>query len=373
MDEGTEARQGCEGVDTSTPPRAWASRHLRGVMNYILPTFLEDGASLDEEAVRLDVHASIAHGFFATIPMSAWFGPHDPRGERFRHVVLDEAAGRLLVQGSVGSTSLEEDIRAIRRCEELGFDFLSVVPRGLAADSSCAQLFEAFVERIGATELPVTLYAASNFRYPSLGPGGQPIELFDRLADLPNVVGLKVSHPIPLGITRQICEVIADRVHVALVNLDFVPVLARDFPLQWSGQWNGEAVQTPERPLAKELLAAAAARDLERVVLVYNEMLPVLEHFYWLQAPWIAAGAHPWQHNKYYSWLTGGNGGVLPSRAVGDRVPVLDGAARRGMRDAFAAAGLQVTDAPDEQFLVGRAAWDRGVRPDTRTLATHGC
>ena len=41
---------------------------------------------------------------------------------------------------------------------------------------------------------------------------------------------------------------------------------------------------------------------------------------------------------------------------------MLDARARAAMRAAFRASGLEPTDAPEEQFVVGRAAWARGVR-----------
>jgi 4-hydroxy-tetrahydrodipicolinate synthase len=179
------------------------------------------------------------------------------------------------------------------------------------------------------------------------------------------VVGVKVSHPVPLTVHWQLCDRIADRVLVAPVNLDFVPVLGRQFTIQWSGQWNAEAVQTPASKYGVELLAATAAKDVGRAVEISNRMYPVLDLFFQIQVPSIASGGHPWQHNKYYSWLGGGNGGLLPldERTPEDQLPTLDGSTRQRMRDAFAAAGLTATDAPDEQFIVGRAAWGRGVRP----------
>jgi len=89
-----------------------------------------------------------------------------------------------------------------------------------------------------------------------------------------------------------------------------------------------------------------------------------LSHFFAVQAPVIRKGAHPWQHNRYYQWLAGGNGGLLPrdSHAPEGAIPVLDARAREGMRAAFIASGLEPTEAPEEQFVVGRAAWARGVR-----------
>jgi 4-hydroxy-tetrahydrodipicolinate synthase len=64
---------------------------------------------------------------------------------------------------------------------------------------------------------------------------------------------------------------------------------------------------------------------------------------------------------KYYQWVMGGNGGLLPLDGR-EKVPVLDAAARRLIRDTCRQAGIQV-DRPEEEFMVGRVAYAKGVRP----------
>jgi 4-hydroxy-tetrahydrodipicolinate synthase len=361
-------------TDTSTAQKAWASQRMRGLANYVMPTFLDDGTTLDEEAIRLDVRHSVDHGFFSTIPLDLWSAPLDPLWEQFYKIMIDAAEGEILIQGAVFGGTVDEEIAIIQRLEALGVHFLALTPVHPASISG-VDLFESYRRRLEATDLPCTIFASTHgrgFVFPDLGPTGQPLDVFDRLADVANVVGIKLSHPVPLMTQWQICERIADRVLVAPVNLDFVPVLGRQFNIQWSGQWNAEAVQTPGCQLAVEMLAATAARDFERAEKVSNQMHPALDLFYWLQAGSIAAGGHPWQHNKYYSWLGGGNGGVLPldPSTPEEAIPTLDASTRQRMRAAFAATGLSTTDAPDEQFIVGRAAWERGVRPkDTANLS----
>ena len=48
-------------------------------MNLFLPTFREDGRTLDEDAIRHDVRHAIAQGFSGTLPMINWTLPGDPR------------------------------------------------------------------------------------------------------------------------------------------------------------------------------------------------------------------------------------------------------------------------------------------------------
>jgi hypothetical protein len=352
-------------VDASTPERKWAHQHLRGMANLFFPSFKADLQTVDEEGVRRDVNAAVAQGFCGTMPMVNWTRPGDPRWDVYHRAVFDEAKGKLPVHGVASMEDVDADVALIRKLEAMGADMLLLAPYH-AADISAEDLTAAYKRRIEATGLPVILYAATGAKrnFPHLGPGGQPLDVFDRLADMPNVVAMKVSQPITLTSTMQICDAVADRLLVAPVNLDFVPALARSYPIQWSGQWNAEAVQTPDNQLGNKLLAACASGDSARIDAAAREIQAVHDAFYNLQASVIRSGAHPVQHNKYYSWLGGGNGGILPddTHAPPGAVPVLDAAARTKMRAAFAASGLVPTDAPEEQFVVGRAAWDRGVR-----------
>jgi 4-hydroxy-tetrahydrodipicolinate synthase len=90
---------------------------------------------------------------------------------------------------------------------------------------------------------------------------------------------------------------------------------------------------------------------------------PAYQAFYELQGPPLRLGGHPWCHQKYYQWLTGGNGGLL--RDLGEsaaRVPPLDAAGRRAIREVFKAVGIGTIDLPDESFIVGNAAYKRGTR-----------
>ena len=348
----------------SSPQRQWAASHLRGLMNLFLPSFREDGRTLDEEAIRQDVRHAIAQGFSGTMPMINWTLPGDPRWAQFHRIVIDEARDALPVHGVLPSGKVETDLTMLRALEDMGVQ-LVLLASTYPAESSADQLHELMAERIAATSLPVMLYAATGRRaFPALGPAGQPLDVYDRIADMGNVVAVKISQPVSLTSTMQLCQRLGDRLSMGPVNLDFLPLLARHFDISWSGQWNAEAVQTPARQLGNRLLSASADADTAKLDALALEIEPVLSHFFAVQAPVIRAGAHPWQHNRYYQWLGGGNGGLLPrdSHAPEGAIPVLDAKARAAMRAAFRASGLEPTDAPEEQFVVGRAAWARGVR-----------
>jgi len=362
----SEAQTPSMSIDASSPQKKKAQSQLKGLLNLFLPTFLEDGKTLDEEAIRLDVRQSIAQGFAGTMPLINWTMPGDPNWEKLHRIIKDEAGDKLSLHGVIAGSDAEADIQLIRKLEDVGADMILFASR-FDPKISSDDLYEGYRQRLESTDLSFILYCALNRgrHFPHLGPAGQPLDVFDRVADHGNVVAAKVSQPVTLTSTYQICQTVADRLLVAPVNLDFVPMLARQFHIQWSGQWNGEAVQTPENQLGNKLLAACAKKDFEKADEVATQIQPALDHFYQVQVNSIRMGGHPWQHNRYYTWLGGGNGGLMPvdPHSPPDAIPVLTAEDRAAMRAAFKVSGLEPTDAPDDQFIVGRAAWARGVRP----------
>lgn len=359
--------------DSSTPQRRWARIHLTGLMNLLQPMFLSDGVTLDEEAIRIDVRAAIAQGFSGTMPMPNWTVPGTANWERFHRIVCEEARGRIAVHGIVAGRDPDADRATLRALERHGVD-LVLLASSYPRDVDAQGLHDLMAARIDATALPVMLYAATGRRaFAALGPEGQPLDVFDRIAEHPQVVAVKVSQTVSEAATLALCRTLGDRLSIGPVNLEFLPRIARQFRIAWSGQWNGEAIQTPVDKVGLRLLEASASGDLDLMDALAQRLQPVLSHFFAVQAPVLAKGAHPWPHNRYYQWLGGGNGGLPPAdpHAPDGTVPVLDAAARTAIRAAFRAAGLEPVDADDDdQFVVGRAAWSRGQRPDTTKQAS---
>ncbi len=349
--------------------RVWARSNLRGLMNLFLPSFIPGTSKLDEDAIRHDVRHAIAQGFSGTMPMINWTLPGTPEWGEFYRIVIDEAGRDLPVHGIIAGRSVESDVKVLSALEDAGTSLVLLASR-YPAEVSSNELHDLMANRIEATALPVMLYAATGGRaFPHLGPAGQPLEVYDQIANIDNVVAVKISQPVSLTSTMQLCQTLGDRLSMGPVNLDFLPLLARHFEIAWSGQWNAEAVQTPDQQIGDRFLEASRTGDSEAIDELARQIEPVLSHFFAVQAPVIRRGAHPWQHNRYYQWLSGGNGGLLPRdpHAPTGAIPTLDAKARAAMRAAFRASGLEPTDAPEEQFIVGRAAWERGVRASDLT------
>ncbi len=64
---------------------------------------------------------------------------------------------------------------------------------------------------------------------------------------------------------------------------------------------------------------------------------------------------------KYLQWITGGNGGLLPLKPA-QYLPKLDAPGRELMKSTFKKAGIPPVDRPEEEFIVGKMAYAKGVR-----------
>jgi 4-hydroxy-tetrahydrodipicolinate synthase len=92
----------------------------------------------------------------------------------------------------------------------------------------------------------------------------------------------------------ELCERLSNRLVFGPTNLDLVPVLARHYHnIQWSGQWNVESVQSPEKPYAVEYMNLVNRRRVDEALKVYWQMQPLIHLINDLQAPLLVKGATP--------------------------------------------------------------------------------
>ena len=343
--------------------KQWAREHLVGLEPLLWPIFSPDFKSLDEEGIRNDVRNSIRHGFCSVFCMG--IGVTQEQYRRMIEVICDEANGKIGVGASASGTSLENDIEMIAFCEKTGCTYLTTGPNRRAKNGPQTEeeYYQAYLSRIETTSLPIILYARVAPDNRRFGIDGVPINLFNRLADLANVVAVKVSQPVSMTATMQLCEATCDRLIIGPTNLDFVPILAKHYHQQWSGLWNVEAVQSPEKPYGVEMMKLFGQGKYEEAMKVFDIIEPLHTFFLQLQTEYIRQANHPWGHNKYYQWVVGGNGGLIKNlHYKNDEVQPLDEKEREKIRNIYHSVGIDTVTAPEEEFIVGKAAYARGVR-----------
>jgi len=342
-----------------TEKKQWAQEHLKGMENVLMPSFSPDFKSLDEPGIRYDVRQSIKHGFCSST-VSA-IGANARQRTRLMEIVRDESRGKMLTSVIVGG-SADSAIASLAEAEKLGCTHAMVMFPGNVQPRSEDEVYAHFRKVIDSTSLGILLYGADVPALRQFHPSGIPLNVFDRLADVPNVIGLKVTQSMNVATAYELCTRFSNRLLLGLVNLDLVPALGSNYRnIQWSGEWIVEAVQSPEKPYAVEFMELAGKRRMNEAMKIYWQMQPLVEAIYNLQVPLLLHGSHPWTHMKYYQWCTGGNGGLLPLKPA-EYLPVLDSRGRESIRNTYKKAGITPVDRPEEEFMVGKLNYAKGIR-----------
>lgn len=340
--------------------KAWARRTLRGVETFVLPSFTPDLRSLDEAGIRADVRHAADQGFLSVLPTPV--GLSSAESDQLSEIVADEARRRdLLTVTSIYTTARDTQAAQIKRAEQRGCTHAILLNDNKL--ESQEEIYRRMAAVIGQTSMAVVLYASPHPNIAKLDPTGVPLEAFDRLADLPNVVAIKLTQDISPAAAFEVANRVGDRLLIGPVQLALAPLLAEKYPMQWSGQWAIDALQSPGRRLAVEFMGLMGEGKIREAMRVYWEMHPAAQSFYSLQRASLSVGGHPWNHIKYYQWLTGGNGGVMRDLNLPvEAMPPLDAAGRQHCRDGMRSSGLAVTDLPEEAFIIGNAAYAAGAR-----------
>lgn len=337
--------------------KAWARETLRGIENATMPSFTPDLAELDEAGIRWDVRQAIAHGFTSTM-CTCEVGLTLEENKRFLDIVCDEARGRIGVSFTLLCNSFEDTCDLLAHAEAAGASHcllgypLTFRPR---SPEDIVEVTRRIAER---TNLGLVMYATDKFDFVRFHPSHVPFEAYERIADLPNVVALKVGFGDP-AMTFEAFERFGDRVLVSVGTpwlIGLFPLLWRRYGAQWfaGGAW--ELWQSPERPYLVEYFdhVVKGERDAARAV-------------YWRIAPANAMamgasigrggdlGMYHWPFGKYVSWSVGGNGGLTREPAM-RLTPELMQMRKR----ALLAMGIEPRE-PDEEFFAGRVRYARAA------------
>jgi 4-hydroxy-tetrahydrodipicolinate synthase len=322
---------------------------FQGVEGMMLPSFSDGYHDLDEAGVRLDVRAGIAQGYFSLFCAP----PAMTRAEyaRMLAIVADESGNRIATSAVVDEDTAAANLEVLAAAERAGCTHALLNVRYIPG--SAPQLSTLYRRLIESTSLGIVLYAYPSAAVRAFDSTGVPLDVFDELADLPNVVAMKLTQTMDLELARTCCRRLSDRLVIGSADLAILPQLASLMPIRWTGQWLTDAVQTPEHPYVCEYIDLLAAGRIDDALALYTQFAPAYEAFAALQRPYLLRADHPWNHMKYYQWCAGGNGGLLrPGNGI---EPEPDEAARTTIRTAFANAGIAVRAESDATFARGRA------------------
>jgi 4-hydroxy-tetrahydrodipicolinate synthase len=329
--------------------KTWAKEYLKGVENTLFPSFDPSLKELDEDGVRLDVRQSIAHGFFSTM-CATETGLTLEEAKRFVEIAADEAQGRILVTTALILNSFEENMELMAHAERVGLDGVLLGYPPTFHPETAGEVFEVTKRFCEATHMHVTLYPSPHFHFAHLHNSGFPLEILPRLADIPNVVAIKVGEP---GLYADVHRLIGDRVLVGCPVERFVPLLIEGFDMQWMGAGCYEVFQSPEKPYLVEYFDLLLDGKRGAAMDIYWKLAPMRNIFEQQFSQSVMTGTYNWHQQKYYQWCVGGNGGLT-------RQPAMK--AHQWERDAIKMGFYTIDITPrenDEEFFVGRLNYEK--------------
>lgn len=162
---------------------------IRGVIPPIV-TPVDDKEKVLEKSLRQIVDHIIAggvHGILALGSNGEFFGLERGEQERAAAITIDQAAGRVPVYLGIADITTRECVRWAESAQAMGAQAVSILhPMFLSPNDD--ELYDHFGAVAEATPLPVLLY-----NNPDRMRCGISANLLERLADIPNIVGVKES------------------------------------------------------------------------------------------------------------------------------------------------------------------------------------
>lgn len=328
--------------------RDWARQSLTGCCGCVMPTFTADLSGLNEVAIRHDVRREKELGMSAVLLVSEC-GTTPEEYLRFVDICVSEAGDDLVTVVQASQPTFDEMIATVEYARKSGVDLvlpsypLTYHPRSLD------DVFADTRRICDSTDLGVFVFAIDQWNFSRLHPAAFPVDLLERLVEAcPNIVGIKNEVGLPYaGGLVEVFERLGGRVVITDPMEYNAPIWIRNYGMRFMGTSNYEAM-ADRVPLMLRLLSDPATWD--EGMAVYWSMAPVRRANSAMAGSVVAATSLvPRLMWKYQGWLVGFNGG--PLRQPQQRI---NAAQMAQFRAAAVAAGLDVTDEPDEQFLTGR-------------------
>ncbi|TDF93777.1 dihydrodipicolinate synthase family protein [Paenibacillus piri] len=162
---------------------------IRGVIPPIV-TPVDADECVEEQGLRNVVEHVIAggvHGILALGSNGEFYGLDQEQQERAVRITIEQTAGRVPVYMGIGAIATRECVRLARLGESLKAQAITMLPPMFLSPSE-DELYRHFRQVAEATALPLLLYNNPDRVGNCISAG-----LLERLADIPNIVGVKDS------------------------------------------------------------------------------------------------------------------------------------------------------------------------------------
>jgi 4-hydroxy-tetrahydrodipicolinate synthase len=330
--------------------KKWAKEHMRGVENVTIPSFSPDLSELDEEGIRWDVRQAVAHGFFSTL-CAAEVGLTFEEAKRFVEIVTSEAKGKICVSTTLLFDTIEQNIEFAKHAQRVGCNTaLLGYPAGFAP-ASAEEVYRVTKEICDAApDLGIVVYATHQVNFERLDLMGFPMEILDRLADIGNVVAMKIGSN-DFAFIYECFARCGDKILVNAPMPDMAAITVAKYGQQWLGAAVYEMWQSPEKPYLVDYFNLLLEGKPDKAIEIYRRISPLTGSLYGANLMSIMYGAYPWSVFKYYQWCVGGNGGLVRQPFPKPFMPGPD--FMMMTKAAYRSVGIEPRE-PDEEFFVGR-------------------
>jgi hypothetical protein len=178
-----------------TPAEAkdWARENFRGVYNVIIPSYTNDLADINEQAIRHDVRRNIEFGFAGTLLVSETNITLDEY-TRFVEIAADEAKGRMTLIHHAAFNTLEQNIEAANRAVTAGADLALLAYPPSFYPGSERDIYDYSKAFCDGTSIATMLFPVPLWGFERLHPASISVDTLEQLVDdVPNVVAIKAE------------------------------------------------------------------------------------------------------------------------------------------------------------------------------------
>jgi 4-hydroxy-tetrahydrodipicolinate synthase len=340
---------------TKSEAKKWSKKNLKGLEVPIFPSFTPDLQELDEEGIRYDVNHIIANGFASALVAPEACGMTFEERKKFVEIVVDEARGKIHTSVAVMQDTVEQDIEMLQYIEKVGGTFVTLGHPVQYYPRSVEDIFQMYKHMCDSTNLAIVFYPG-RLHTRKFHPSYFPPELLPRIADIPNVVAMKIGGGSSMAITVMSFRLCGDKILVNDPMPDRWFTTVPEYGQQWAGAGPFYGMQTPDKPRMVEIFKLLLKGEINKALDIYWELSNLRDGSGGLEDSYFHTGIVTALSDKYAHWCNGGNGGMVrqPTGRLHDYQ-------KERIRAGLRAIGLTPRE-PEEEFYVGRVNYAKGAR-----------
>ncbi len=294
--------------------KQWAKGHYKGLECTILPSFTPDELALDEKGVRHDIRELIKHGFFGAVLVTET-GTTKEEDKLVIQWCVDEAKGKIGVAMALRYYSLKDNIEMARFAEEVGCDSLFLSYPSNFHPKIPKDVYDYTLAICEATNLAVQLFPSVKYYWPF--PGIFPAPLINQIADIKNVVSMKIGM-LDWAWIDECFRLFGDKILIGYPFDDAWPILIRKYGMQWAASAPWQTFQTPDDAREIRLFNLVQEGKLGEAMALYWKIDPLRKFIITsVQTTLPLTGLYNWQQYKYMEGLVGMTGGELRFPKIG--------------------------------------------------------